>query len=461
MSASSPPVATGRLPESRVDIAVIGGGISGIRAALTLARAGRRVTLFEKNRHLGGRVFSFPTAEFGEIDIGQHVWLKCCTALEGLLRDLGVPDDWVYRQKHFSMTYKRPGSPDFVFGSSPLPGLLHALPGLLRFPGLGWRDLLRLGWGMTRARLTTRRGLEALDAISFADWLRRQRQTEAVVARVWEPIVLGICNGRPGEVSARHALFTFRESLLKSKHAADFCLLRRPLSAVFDRRAREALTAAGVDVRTGCAVRAVRPGSPVVVLAGSEEPCGRAVLAVPLKRQRVLLGDECRLPQPPPDGPIAGLLLKFAAPVMDELFFMAFDSPVQIVFNKTAIWEGESREDAPQLVEVVVSGAGREVRMGAQRMTAELLPELAKLLPRVGTVPLLASRLLVHGGATFGVPPGREAGRLPPLRPDCPGVFFAGDEAATGWPSTMESAARAGEAAARALLSEPEAQARE
>src|SRR6185369_3906341 len=161
----SPPIATGGLWEFVVDIAVIGGGISGIRAALTLARAGWRVTLFEKNRHLGGRVFSFPTAEFGEIDIGQHVWLKCCTALEGLLRDLGVPDEWVYRQERFALTYKRPGSIDFVFASSALPGLLHALPGLLRFPGLGWRDLLRLSCGMARARLYTARQLEALDAL--------------------------------------------------------------------------------------------------------------------------------------------------------------------------------------------------------------------------------------------------------------------------------------------------------
>ncbi len=445
-----------------LDIAVIGGGISGIRAALTLARAGRRVTLFEKNRYLGGRVFSFPTAEFGEIDIGQHVWLKCCTALEGLLRDLAVPDDWVYRQQHFALSYKCPGAADFVFASSALPGLLHALPGLVRFPGLGWRDLLRLACGMARARFCSARRLEALDAISFADWLRQQRQTPAAVARLWEPVVLGICNGRPDEVSARHALFTFRESLLKSKHAADFCFLRRPLSAVFDRQARAILTAAGVEVRLGTAVRAVRAGSPpVLTLAGSLEPCDRVVLALPLKRQRALLAGECRLPLPSPDGSIAGLLLKFARPVMDELFFMALDSPVQIVFNKTAIWEGQARPDAPQLVEMVVSGAGREVRLGVERLTAELLPELAKLLPRARATPLLAARLLVHGSATFGVPPGGESERLPPQRPDCPGIVFAGDRAATGWPSTMESAARAGAAAAAAILSLPARSARE
>jgi len=138
--------------------------------------------------------------------------------------------------------------------------------------------------------------------------------------------------------------------------------------------------------------------------------------------------------------------------VMDELFFMALDSPLQIVFNKTAIWEGRAVPEAPQLVEVVISGAGREARLGVERMTAELLPELAKLLPRARETPLLAARLLVHAAATFAVPPGHEARRLPAVRPEYPGLVFAGDQAATGWPSTMESAARAGAVAARAIL---------
>ena len=72
-----------------MNVAVVGGGVSGIRAALTLARAGCRVALFEKSRHLGGRVFSFPTADFGEVDIGQHIWIRACTSVEELLRVSG------------------------------------------------------------------------------------------------------------------------------------------------------------------------------------------------------------------------------------------------------------------------------------------------------------------------------------------------------------------------------------
>jgi squalene-associated FAD-dependent desaturase len=436
-------------------VAVIGGGVSGIRAALSLARAGRRVTLFEKNRHLGGRVFSFPTPDFGEIDIGQHVWLKCCTEFEALLRDLSVPDDWVYRQPRFAIPYKRPGAPDFTLASSWLPGTLHMLPALLHFPGLGWRDLARVGIALARARLYSAAQLEALDSLSFTDWLARRRQGPAVVARVWEPIVLAVCNQRAQEVSARYALFTFRQSLLKSKHAADICFFRRPLSAVLDRHARQVLAAADVEVRCGAAVRAVRAGAPVVVTVGGEErPFDRAVLALPLKRMRALLPGASGLPVPAAEGAIAGLLLKFAGPVMNGLFFGGLDSPIQFAFNKTAIWHGSAAPGAPQVVELVISGAERESRLGVERVAAELLPELAKLLPRARETPLLARRLVVHGTATFGVPPGGEARRVPLRLPGCPNVLFAGDQAATGWPSTMESAARAGSAAARAILAE-------
>ncbi len=176
------------------------------------------------------------------------------------------------------------------------------------------------------------------------------------------------------------------------------------------------------------------------------------MLALPLKRMRALL-PHAALPDPPEDGAIAGLLLRFAAPVMDELFFTAVGSPVQVVFNKSAIWNRPAA-DGSQVVELVISAAEREVKLGVDAVAAELVPALARLLPRVGSTPVLAKRLLVHATSTFRVKPGGESRRLPTTRPDLANVVFAGDFAATGWPSTMESAARAGQAAARAILAD-------
>ncbi len=433
-------------------VAVVGGGVSGLRAALTLARAGCEVALFEKNQHLGGRVFSFATPDFGEVDIGQHIWLRSCTALEEFLRDLGVPDDWVFRQERLTMPYRRPDGSAFALAAGRLPGLLTFLPSLWQTPGLGFGAKLKYFWALARAKLYGDQELQALDRLSFADWLRRQRQPPPVVRWFWEPFVVGVCNGRLDEVSARHALAVMRESLLKSAEDSSICLLRRPLSAVFDRLARQVLQKAGVKVLTGEGVTEVVPGTPVRVRTTRVQAiqADRVILALPLKRMRMLMPG-AGLPEPPEEGAIAGLLLRYAGPVMSELFFTALDTRLQHVFNKTAIWE-QHPEDGSQIIELVISAAEREVRLGADRLAAELLPDLGRLLPRARQTPLLARRMLVHATATFRVKPGGDAGRLPLTREGLPHVVFAGDYAATGLPSTMESAARAGQAAARVIL---------
>ncbi len=59
--------------------------------------------------------------------------------------------------------------------------------------------------------------------------------------------------------------------------------------------------------------------------------------------------------------------------------------------------------------------------------------------------------------ATFTVPPGIDAFRPTSVSP-WPNCVLAGDWTATGWPSTMESAARSGHLAAEAVctaMSEP------
>ncbi len=426
-----------------------------MRAALTLARQGCRVTLFEKNRHLGGRVFSFVTPDFGEVDIGQHIWLRSCVALEELLCDLAVPDDWVYRQDRVSMPYRRTDGTAFVLEAGNLPGALAFVPSLIRLRGLGILDKLLYVLATMRAKCYSQHDIEELDRISFAEWLRRQRQPRAVVQWFWEPFVVGVCNGRLEEVSARHALHIARETLLKSPRASAICLLRRPLSAVFDRQSRHTLEGAGVSIRTGESVVALEQGNPVRLRLSTAGECAfdRVIMTLPLPRLRALL-PALGLTESPGEGAIAGLLLRFARPVMDEMFFTAIGSPVQHVFNKSAIWR-QSSDDGTQVIELVLSAAEREVKLGVERLTAEMLPALRQHLPAVAHTPLLAKRMLVHGTATFRVVPGGEARRLPTCWPGLVNVFFGGDYAATGYPSTMESAAMAGLAAARAAQAPP------
>jgi len=80
----------------------------------------------------------------------------------------------------------------------------------------------------------------------------------------------------------------------------------------------------------------------------------------------------------------------------------------------------------------------------------QALSELAEFFPRVKEARLEKVALVKEMRATFGVPPGIDAARPTAVSP-WPQCFLAGDWTATGWPSTMESAARSGHLAAEAV----------
>ena len=83
--------------------------------------------------------------------------------------------------------------------------------------------------------------------------------------------------------------------------------------------------------------------------------------------------------------------------------------------------------------------------------------ELAEFFPAVKEAKLEKAVLVKEVRATFTVPPGIDAARPSAVSP-WPNCMLAGDWIQTGWPSTMESAARSGHLAAEAVctaLNEP------
>ncbi|MBV9016011.1 MAG: NAD(P)-binding protein, partial [Alphaproteobacteria bacterium] len=60
---------------------IVGAGVAGLAAAVTLAAGGYRVSLYEASQHAGGRCRSFFDPELGcRIDNGNHLLLAANTA---------------------------------------------------------------------------------------------------------------------------------------------------------------------------------------------------------------------------------------------------------------------------------------------------------------------------------------------------------------------------------------------
>ncbi len=89
-------------------------------------------------------------------------------------------------------------------------------------------------------------------------------------------------------------------------------------------------------------------------------------------------------------------------------------------------------------------------RASREEAIEQAVRELAEFFPAVAAAKLEKAALVKEVRATFAVPPGIEFAR-PGSKSPWPNCLLAGDWIATGWPSTMESAARSGHLAAEAV----------
>ena len=143
--------------QNEQNIAVIGGGISGLICAYRLLRKGARVTLFEASGEVGGRAASF-AFQGRQIDCFGHAVRESDGNLLALLKELGLEDEL-----EFERTTRAVLTEDgFTRIDAPLA--------LLGLDGLSAGGRLRAAWGafrLSRMRVEPK----GLDRITAAGWL--------------------------------------------------------------------------------------------------------------------------------------------------------------------------------------------------------------------------------------------------------------------------------------------------
>lgn len=425
-------------------VVVCGGGLAGIAAACEAAGRGAVVTLVERRPFLGGKAYSFTDADSGrEVDNGQHVFLGCCPAYMGLLRLLGTLRHTTLQTRLDTPVRDRDGRSGRL-RAAPLPAPLHLGPSFAAYPLLSAGEkvvALRALAALAALRPGAR---DALDGRSFADWLGDHGQGQGAIGRFWDLIVLPTCNDRSDRVSAALAAFVFQEGFLRTTRGSAIGWSRVGLTRLVDPAARAFLEARGGRVLSGLGVS---EAGPTGVRLGDGEwiPADAVVLALPPGRAH----EVCPAAVAPPGGlassPIVNVHLWYDRPVMDEPFTAVVDSPVQWIFNRTAM--GDRAEGGHHLA-ISISGARREIEVPRDELAAQIRAELEHLVPAARGAELVATAVVKEPQATFAAGPGQAAHRpatATPLR----GVALAGAWTATGWPATMEGAVRSGIRAAR------------
>jgi squalene-associated FAD-dependent desaturase len=414
-----------------VKVAVIGGGLAGIAAALELADAGEDVTLLEARPTLGGAVQTLP-ARKGDPDPppdnGQHIALGCCTAYLEFLERLG--EEGSYERRPLEL----PVIAEDGSVASIAPGPLA----LLRYRHLSLRD--RLAVARVVRRLGSLRADEH-DHEAFGGLLRRLGQPQAAIDRFWDVIIRPALNLPSEEVSAALGIFTVQMALLGSREDSDLVLPSAPLGEMHGGAAERALGERRVRMRTGARVTALEE-SAAVLAGGDRVEADAFVVALPPRESARLLDE----PEPAlEDSPIVSVHLLFDRLLLPHALAALLGSPAHWIFDRGRL-TGRQPEVGQYLT--VVSSSVPELLDVRGRELVDLMA--GTLTARLGRATLLWSRVSREPAATFAARPGTALLRPAPATARL-NVARAGAWTATGWPATMESAVRSGRAAARFL----------
>lgn len=436
-------------------VAIVGGGLAGMAAALACADVGAQVTVVEKRKRLGGLTWSFEHAGL-TMDNGQHVFLRCCTAYLDFLSRLGAAGD-VELQDRLEVTVLRPDPA----GSAPqravlrrddLKAPLHLARSLLGYGLVPMSQRALLG----PAALALRRlDLDdpALDDISFGTWLERHHQGQAAVQSLWELICLATVNLRADEASLAMAAKVFQTGLLTDSRAGDIGWSRVPLGLLHGQRGLAALKKAGVRVLLGDEATAVRPGPTwsVTTGAGGELEADAVVVALPHYGAEAVLPPGALPPGMSPSAlgssPIVNVHVHFDRRVTDLPLAAGLGTLAQWVFDRTE----SSGAGRGQYLAVSISGATEQAGARPEQLGREVVEDLRAIFPRAARATVLSTFVTREHHATFKAVPGTAAHRSS-SRTALAGLALAGAWTSTGWPPTMEGAVRSGVNAARAAL---------
>jgi hydroxysqualene dehydroxylase len=401
---------------------VVGAGLAGLRASLTLAGIGVRVVLSEAARQAGGRCRSYFDNQLGmTIDNGNHLVLTGNPAVWRFLAAIDAED--------------RLTGPDTA-----------AFPFFDFATGSTWtfrpNDGVIPWWLLDRGRRVP--GTRVDEYIAIARLMRRQpgRRIDEVLpcegplwAKFLRPLLISVLNTSPEEGSADLAGAVMRETFAKGGRALGPRVASPGLTAAFVDPALERLRQLGVDVRFGrrLADLKFRDGRAVgLTFSDGEQQVGPhdvVILAVPPWSAEELLPG---LVVPNEFSAIVNAHFKFAP--ARELPLVAG------LVGGTAEWVFAY----PDRLSVTVSAADRLIDRDPENLAETLWRDVAAVHRLPSAAP--PCRIVKEKRATFAATPAQNARRPSPAT-RWSNLFLAGDWTDTGLPATIEGALRSGERA--------------
>jgi len=409
---------------------IVGAGLSGLSAAVAVARTGRRVAVYEAAGQAGGRCRSFFDATLERrIDNGNHLLLSGNRATYDYLEACGATDAFI-----------GPDRAEFDFVDATTGNRWTVRPSAGPIP---WWVLSR-GHRVPGTRISEYlRALRLVNASNGATVAQCLGGSGLLYRRFWEPLAVAALNTSAEEGAASLLWPVVRETFGRGEAHCRPRIARDGLSEAlvdpalrtldpaggvsFNRRLRgldlEGDQIVGLDFGGGdrldldaadVVVLAVPPAAAAALVSGLEAPVAN----------RAIVNGHFRLPQ-----------------ASRHVYFLGVvGGVIQWLFVRGDI------------VSTTVSAADSLLEVSNEVLARDMWRDVSMVLG-LGQAALPAHRILTEKRATFAQTPA-EIARRPGTRTAWRNLFLAGDWTDTGLPATVEGSVRSGHAAAEAIFAD-------
>ncbi len=424
-------------------VAVIGGGWAGLAAAVELASAGVKVTVFEATKQLGGRARSVDVNEH-TLDNGQHILVGAYRETLRLMDVVGADPKRLLKRLPLELTF--PGSqPPFRLRLPRLPAPLHLVIGLFTTCGASLSEKI----SAVRFMRTLQASGYHLDAdCTVSALLDRHAQHGSLRRHLWEPLCLAALNTEPANASAQIFANVLRDSLGGARAETDLLLPAADLDQLFPRPAAAFIAAHGGEIRLSTRVESIDDN---LSIAG--EVFDKIILASAPQHAAVFLAQRTET------AAIAAMLESYTYEPIGTAY-VGYPPELRLPFPMLGLDGGAEGNlgqwvfdrgplgGTPGVMGFVLSARGAWDECDNETLVSTLHAELQTALQK-SLPPPRWHQVIRERRATFSCRPDLPR---PSAKTAHPGLWLAGDYACAGYPATLEGAVRSGVAAAQGIL---------
>lgn len=416
-------------------IVIIGGGISGISAALHAIENNFDVTIIEASNSFGGRINSSMDKVTGDsIDNGQHIMVGAYNVFFDILKKLNRFDK-LYIQDKFEVNYID-GSKKFKIESKFFNNQIGFLLGLLSFKEFTFLKKISI----INLVLKIKQDKFKANNEPFIDILKKYKQSEKVIKVFWEPLCVATLNTPIDSASTSIIANVLKQSFFNSGFNSKIVIPKVGLGELIC-GFEEYFIQKGGKILKNHSLKEVRYNGKMIeklILTKNEEIEGDYYIsALSHNRYNSFFNQKIDLK----NSAIISAYLWYDVDFIEEDFVCVLNKNIQWIFNKRKLDFEEGKNDFAGFYSLTISDANKLLEKSNSEILEILTEEINQLYPVKKE--LLHSKIIKEKNATF-LADTKSIETKSNFKNPISNLFIAGDWGDLELPSTIETAARSG-----------------